>query len=106
MKRYPTPIVQVQVPEYIMNDMSQVKSIPLVKGMSRPILSDVASFSMDTIPGEYDRAGPRRFVTVSANINKKGFAISNQCGRKINQRIRCTSKRFESGGKKDVQFAD
>jgi len=55
----------------MMNDMSQVKSIPLVKGMSRPFLSDVASFSVDTVPGEYDRSGPRRFVTVSANINNK-----------------------------------
>lgn len=63
--------VQVEVPEYIMSDMSQVKSIPLVKGASRPILSDVATFSTDTVPGEYDRSGPRRFITVSANIHKK-----------------------------------
>jgi len=66
--------VQVEVPEYMMNDMSQIKSIPLVKGMNRPILSDVASFSIDTIPGEYDRSGPRRFLTVSANIHKKDLA--------------------------------
>ncbi len=63
--------VQVEVPEYLMNDMNQVKSIPLVKGMNRPMLSDVATFSIDTVPGEYDRSGPRRFLTVSANINKK-----------------------------------
>lgn len=66
--------VQVQVPEYIMNEMDQLKSIPLIKGLNRPILSDVASFSIDTIPGEYDRSGPRRFVTVSANIHKKDLA--------------------------------
>ena len=74
--------VQVQVPEYIMNDMSQVKSIPLVKGMSRPILSDIATFAMDTIPGEYDRAGPRRFVTVSANINKKDLGSATDAVQK------------------------
>ncbi|HTY10273.1 MAG TPA: efflux RND transporter permease subunit [Bacteroidota bacterium] len=62
---------QGEVPEYMMDDMSQIKSIPLVKGMNRPILSDVATFSIDTIAGEYDRSGPRRFVTVSANINRK-----------------------------------
>jgi len=62
---------QVNVPEYLMNDMNQLKSIPLVKDMNRPVLSDVATFSVDTVPGEYDRSGPRRFVTVSANINKK-----------------------------------
>src|SRR5208283_681146 len=31
---------QAEVPEYLMNDVSQVKSIPLVRGMNRPILSD------------------------------------------------------------------
>jgi len=61
---------QIEVPEYMMNDMSQVKSIPLVKGGNRPFLEDVATFSVDSVPGEYDRSGPRRFVTVSANINK------------------------------------
>jgi multidrug efflux pump subunit AcrB len=66
--------VQIQVPEYIMNDMSQIKSIPLVKGANRPILSDVATFSIDTVLGEYDRSGPRRFLTVSANIHKKDLA--------------------------------
>jgi multidrug efflux pump subunit AcrB len=66
--------VQVQVPEYSMNEMNQLKSIPLVKGKNRPILSDVATFSIDTIPGEYDRTGPRRFITVSANIHKKDLA--------------------------------
>jgi len=61
---------QIEVPEYMMSDMSQIKSIPLVKGMNRPFLADVATFSVDSVPGEYDRSGPRRFVTVSANINK------------------------------------
>jgi multidrug efflux pump subunit AcrB len=68
--------VQVQVPEYLMNDISEIQSIPLVKGSSRPILSDVATFSIDTIPGEYDRSGPRRFVTVGANIYKKDLSAA------------------------------
>ena len=63
--------VQVEVPEYLMNSLEQLKSIPLVKGKDRPILSDVAEFSTDTVPGEYDRSGPRRFLTVSANISHK-----------------------------------
>ncbi len=68
--------VQVQVPEYLMNSVEQLKSIPLVKGKIRPILSDVAQFSMDTLPGEYDRSGPRRFLTVSANINHKDLGTA------------------------------
>ncbi len=69
---------QVQIPEYIMNSVEQLRSVPLVKGQLRPILADVADLSVDTIPGEYDRSGPRRFLTVSANIYGKdlGYATS------------------------------
>ena len=62
--------VQAQVPEYVMNSMNELKEIPLVKGQSSPTLADVATFKENTAPGEYDRVGPRRFITVSANIYK------------------------------------
>ena len=62
---------QVQVPEYIMNSIEQLESVSLVKGQMRPVLSDVAAIRIDSLPGEYDRSGPRRYVTVSANIYKK-----------------------------------
>ncbi|PUZ24628.1 Multidrug efflux pump subunit AcrB [Chitinophaga costaii] len=62
---------QVQVPEYQMNSPEELAAIPLVKGQTRPILSDVATLQVDTLPGEYDRNGPRRFVTISANIAGK-----------------------------------
>ncbi len=62
---------QVQVPEYNMNSMEQLQSVPVVKGQMRPVLSDIAEITTDSLPGEYDRSGPRRFVTVSANIYHK-----------------------------------
>jgi multidrug efflux pump subunit AcrB len=62
---------QVEVPEYNMNSIQQLQSVPVVKGQMRPVLSDIAEVSMDSLPGEYDRSGPRRFVTVSANIYHK-----------------------------------
>jgi multidrug efflux pump subunit AcrB len=74
--------VQVQVPEYIMNSIEQLQSIPLVKGQARPILSDVATFTTDTLPGEYDRNGPRRFITVSANIYKKDLGTATNAVQK------------------------
>ena len=74
--------VQVQVPEYLMNSMEQLKSISLVKGKSRPILSDVADFSTEYQPGEYDRSGPRRFLTVSANISNKDLGSATQAVKK------------------------
>ncbi|HEY0174853.1 MAG TPA: efflux RND transporter permease subunit, partial [Pedobacter sp.] len=62
--------VQVQVPEYVMNTMDELKEIPLVKGQTSPVLGDIAEFRVSYVPGEYDRTGPRRFLTVAANINK------------------------------------
>ncbi len=67
---------QVEVPEYIMNSLEQLKSTSLVKGQPRPVLTDVATIRVDTLPGEYDRAGPRRFVTVSANMYNKDLAAA------------------------------
>jgi len=62
---------QVEVPEYNMNSIEQLQSVPVVKGQMRPVLSDIAEITTDSLPGEYDRSGPRRFVTVSANVFHK-----------------------------------
>ncbi len=67
---------QVYVPEYIMNSVEQLGAIPLVEGQTRPVLEDVATLSIDTLPGEYDRSGPRRFVTISANIYKRDLGTA------------------------------
>lgn len=63
--------VQVQIPEYVMNTMDELREIPLIKGQSSPVLGDIADFKTTYVPGEYDRSGPRRFLTVNANIYKK-----------------------------------
>ncbi|MBZ4190369.1 efflux RND transporter permease subunit [Niabella beijingensis] len=68
--------VQVQVPEYLMNSLEQLRSVPLIKGQARPVLSDVAHFSVEHLPGEYDRSGPRRFLTISANIFRKDLGTA------------------------------
>jgi len=73
-----TYLVQVQVPEYIMNSVEQLQSISLVKGKMRPVLSDIATITSIESPGEYDRAGPRRFLTVSANIYKKDLGTATR----------------------------
>ncbi|QJD97234.1 efflux RND transporter permease subunit [Mucilaginibacter robiniae] len=70
--------VQVQVPEYVMNTMDQLKEVPLVKGQSSPVLGDIATFKTNYVPGEYDRSGPRRFLTVSANIYKKDLGQATE----------------------------
>jgi len=63
--------VQVQIPEYQMQSVSDLENVPLVQGQMRPTLGDVADITPDSVPAEYDRVGPRRIITVSANIFKK-----------------------------------
>jgi multidrug efflux pump subunit AcrB len=75
--------VQVQIPEYRMTDLDDLKEIPLIKGKDRPILADVADFTIKESPGEYDRSGPRRFLTVSANLNNMDLAGATNDVRKI-----------------------
>lgn len=75
--------VQVQVPEYLMNSIQQLQSISLVKGKERPVLSDIAQMTIDTLPGEYDRSGPRRFLTVSANVYKKDLGTATAAVQKV-----------------------
>lgn len=75
--------VQVQIPEYVMNTMDELKEIPLVRGQSSPTLADVADFKVTYAPGEYDRTGPRRYLTVSANIYKKDLGTATSDVQKV-----------------------
>ncbi|WP_439581132.1 efflux RND transporter permease subunit [Dyadobacter bucti] len=68
--------VQVQIPEYQMTSVEDIGTIPLKTGASNPLLADVATFSEKTAPGEYDRAGPNRLVTVTANIHRKDLGAA------------------------------
>ena len=63
--------VQAQVQEYIMNSLDDLREIPIQSGHNNLVLQDVATIELDTAIGEYDRSGPRRYVTVSANLNNK-----------------------------------
>jgi len=82
---------QVQVPEHLMNSVQQLQSVSLVKGQARPLLSDVATIDIDTLTGEYDRAGPRRYVTVSANLYKKDLGSATEAVEKAIHELGPTS---------------
>lgn len=61
--------VQIQIPEYKMNSVDDIRNIPLQSGNIHPTLTDVASLSEETAPGQYDRSGPNRLVTITANLH-------------------------------------
>ena len=78
--------VQVQVPEYQMNSIKDIENIPMVKGQLRPTLSDMATVKSINSPAEYDRIGPRRIVTVSANVFKKDLGSAAAIVREVIQK--------------------
>ena len=61
--------MQVQVPEREMQSLNQLKALPLKAGAARPILEDVAEVTLGTQPGQVNRQGPNRFVTLVANLH-------------------------------------
>jgi multidrug efflux pump subunit AcrB len=70
--------VQVQIPEYKMATTEDIGNIPLHSGSMHPLLSDVATFSEETAPGQYDRAGPNRLVTITANLHQKDLGAAQK----------------------------
>jgi len=70
--------VQVQMEAQQMRSTADMQNIPLVPGQLRPTLADVATLRPATEPGEYDRIGPRRIVTVSANINQQDLGTATR----------------------------
>src|SRR5690606_5221067 len=62
--------VQVQVPEKQLQSLNALRSLPLRSGGARPILEDVAEIKLVTRPGQVNRQGPNRYVTVAAYSHK------------------------------------
>jgi multidrug efflux pump subunit AcrB len=63
--------VQVEVPEYQMSSINDVREIPVVANKPRPTLSDVASVTAGTTNGENDDIGAIPMLSVTANLNHK-----------------------------------
>lgn len=61
--------VQVVVPEVHMNSIHDLSEIPVLKGQSRPVLGDVATFTPDTTYGENNNLGSMPILSVTANLN-------------------------------------
>ena len=68
--------VQVEVPEYQMNSVNDVKGIPVVADQPRPVLSDLATVTPSTTYGEDDDLGAIPMVTVTANLYKKDLGAA------------------------------
>ncbi|MBB6110544.1 Multidrug efflux pump subunit AcrB [Mucilaginibacter lappiensis] len=69
-------LVQVQVPEYQMASLNDVKEIPVLANQSRPTLGDVADVKTGIANGEDDNIGAIPTMSVTANINKKDLGTA------------------------------
>jgi len=63
--------VQVQIPENLMTNVHDVDEIPLSPNSGRPLLSDVATITRDSVYGEADDIGATPVLSVTANLYKK-----------------------------------
>lgn len=62
--------VQVEYPQYEMNSTDDIELIPLSSD-PQLYLRDVARWSRQFTPGEYDRLNQQRFITLTGNIHEK-----------------------------------
>lgn len=70
--------VQLQVPEATMQSIDNLKMLSLKSGQSRPILDDVAKISFAEEPGQVNRQGAKRYVTVAANVHDKDLGTASK----------------------------
>jgi multidrug efflux pump subunit AcrB len=68
--------VQVEVPEYNMASVNDIRQIPVMSDQPRPVLSDLASITPSTTNGEDDDIGAIPMLTVTANLNKKDLGTA------------------------------
>jgi len=69
-------LVQVEVPEYKMASLDNIREIPVLANQSRPVLGDVADIKQDTTYGEDDDIGAVPTLSVTANINEKDLGTA------------------------------
>jgi multidrug efflux pump subunit AcrB len=70
-------IIQVQYPEYRMNNTTQLEMIPVASDNGNlHLLSEVASWKRITMPGEYDRLNQQRYITITANVQGRDLGTA------------------------------
>lgn len=77
--------VQVEYPQYKMNNTEQLESVPVLNNPGNPVyLRDVATTRQTRSPGEYDRINQQRYITITANMHDKDLGTAlKEVNRKI-----------------------
>jgi multidrug efflux pump subunit AcrB len=69
-------LVQVQVPEYQMSSLNDVREIPVLANQARPVLGDVADIKTGVTNGENDNIGAIPTLSVTANLYNKDLGTA------------------------------
>lgn len=70
--------VQVQVPEHLTQTAEELRSTPVKKGQTFPVLEDVATITYTDVPAQVNRRGPNRYVTIIADLYKTDLGSANK----------------------------
>ncbi|TPE46248.1 efflux RND transporter permease subunit [Pontibacter mangrovi] len=69
---------QVQIPEAAMQSLDKLRQLPLKEGQPRPVLEDVATLQLAKQPGQVNRKGANRYVTVQANTYQQDLGSASK----------------------------
>ncbi|MBF9144422.1 efflux RND transporter permease subunit [Hymenobacter properus] len=68
--------VQVQLPDDQLSQIQDLEALPVKPGQARPTVGEVASISARMMPGEIDRQGPYRLVSITANVQGRDLGTA------------------------------
>lgn len=77
--------VQVQFPENEVQSINDLKALPIKEGSLSPVLDDVADIRMSKEPGQVNRQGPNRYLTLTANVSGKDLGSATKAVKKALQ---------------------
>jgi len=70
--------VQVEIPEHQMTKYSDLAAIPLDANGKEVMLSNIANIKPIIMPGEIDRKGPNKIVTIVANLHSMDLGSASK----------------------------
>lgn len=74
--------VQVQLPDDQLSQIQDLEALPVKPGQARPTVGEVASISARMMPGEIDRQGPYRLVSITANVQGRDLGTAAKAVRR------------------------
>ncbi len=79
--------VQVQLPEDQLTQLQDLEALPVKAGQARPTIGEVATVSARMMPGQIDRQGPYRLVSITANVQDRDLGTAAQAVRKALKQV-------------------